>query len=93
MPLPQTTRFLAIYLLAQRESGLSELPLSQDLGVADNAAWKPKHKVLQVLHDHNQAEKLSGRENRVVVPSINSPLSLWCKPMARATQCGFSIAV
>lgn len=59
--LPLTTWFLAIYLLTQRKSGLSALQLSRDLGVTYNTAWKLKHKVLQVMHDHNQGERLSGR--------------------------------
>jgi hypothetical protein len=44
-----------------RKSGLSALQLSRDLGVICNVAWKPKHMVPQVMHDHNQGERLSRR--------------------------------
>jgi len=59
--LPLTTWFLAIYLLTQRKSGISALQLSRELGVAYNTAWKLKHKLLQVMHERNQGERLSGR--------------------------------
>ena len=59
--LPLTTWFLAIYLLTQRKSGVSAPQQSRELGVADNTAWKLKHKVLQVMHERNQGERLSGR--------------------------------
>ncbi len=59
--LPLTTWCLAIYLLTQRKSGLSALQLSREPGVAYNTAWKLKHKLLQVMHERNQGERLSGR--------------------------------
>lgn len=59
--LPLTTWLLAIYLLTQRKSGISALQLSRELGVAYNTAWKLKHKLLQVMHERNQGEALSGR--------------------------------
>ena len=59
--LPLTTWFLAIYLLTQRKNGLSALQLSRELGVSYNTAWKLKHKLLQVMHERNQGERLSGR--------------------------------
>jgi len=59
--LPLTTGFLAIYLLAQRKPGLSALQLSRELDVSYNTAWKPKHKLLQVMLERNQGETLAGR--------------------------------
>jgi len=59
--LPLTTRFLAIYLLTQRKTGLSALQLSRELGVSYNTAWQLKHKLLQVMHERNQGETLAGR--------------------------------
>ncbi|SDJ60971.1 IS1595 family transposase [Billgrantia gudaonensis] len=59
--LPLTIWFLAIYLLTQRKSGISALQLSRELGVSYNTAWKLKHKLLQVMHERNQGERLSGR--------------------------------
>ncbi len=37
------------------------MQLSRELGVAYNPAWKLKHKLLQIMHERNQGEKLSGR--------------------------------
>ena len=60
--LPLTTWFLATYLLTQRKNGISALQLSRELGVSYNTAWKLKHKLLlQVMHERNQGEKLTGR--------------------------------
>jgi hypothetical protein len=56
-----TTWFLAIYLLTHRKSGISELQLPRELGVSYNTAWMLKHKLLQVMHERNQGERLSGR--------------------------------
>ena len=59
--LPLTTWFLAIYLLTQRKNGVSALQLSRELGVSYNTAWKLKHKLLEVMHERNQGETLTGR--------------------------------
>lgn len=56
-----TTWYLAIYLLTQHKSGVSALQLSRDLGVGYKAAWMIKHKLMQVMLEHQQKEKLSGR--------------------------------
>jgi hypothetical protein len=42
-------------------SPCSALQLSRELGVRYNSAWRFEHKLLQVMHERNQKEKLSGR--------------------------------
>lgn len=59
--LPLCTWFLAIYLLTQRKQSVSALQLSRDLGVSYNTAWKLKHKILQVMYERCDGERLSGR--------------------------------
>ena len=44
--------FLAIYLLTQHKSGVSALQLSRDLGIGYKAAWMLKHKLMQVMLEH-----------------------------------------
>lgn len=59
--LPLRTWFLAIYLLTQRNKSVSALQLSRELGVSYNTAWQLKHKILQVMLDRCDGERLSGR--------------------------------
>jgi len=59
--LPLNKWFLAIYLLTQRKKSTSALQMSRELGVNYNTAWKLKHKLMQVMMEHQDGEKLSGR--------------------------------
>lgn len=59
--LPLTTWYLAIYLLTQRKNSMSALQLSRELGVSYNTAWKLKHKIMQVMFEHEQDKVLKGR--------------------------------
>ena len=90
--LPLTIWFLAIYLLTQRKSGISALQLSRELGVSYNTAWKLKHKLLQVMHERNQGEKLSGRNDRESAGAALSTSSHSWRPMRKATHCVFSFS-
>jgi transposase-like protein len=47
------TRFLAIYLITQSKDGISSLNLSRMLGISANAALRLKHKLQQVMKNHN----------------------------------------
>lgn len=58
--LPLTTWFLAIYLLTKRKNALSALQLSRELNVSYNTAWKLKNKILQVMLEGNQDNKVIG---------------------------------
>jgi transposase-like protein len=59
--LPLRTWFLAIYLLTQRKKSTSALQLSRELGVKYDTAWRLKHKLMQVMHEHQRHQPLSGR--------------------------------
>jgi transposase-like protein len=56
--LPLKIWFLAIFLLTQSKNGISALELSKQLGVSYNAAWRSKHKLMQVMLENNDNEKL-----------------------------------
>lgn len=58
--LPLTTWFLAMYLLTQPKNGTSALELKRHLGIGYNAAWRMKHKLLQVMKERDDARPLLG---------------------------------
>jgi len=59
--LPLTTWFLAMYLLTQNKNGVSALELSRQLGVSYDAAWRMKHKLMQVMLERGGTKRLSSR--------------------------------
>jgi transposase-like protein len=59
--LPLKTWFRAIYHMTQSKGGISNLELSRRLGVAPNTAWKIAHKLMQVMHEREAAQRLAGR--------------------------------
>jgi len=59
--LPLTIWFLAIYLLTQNKNGISGLELSRQIGVSYNAAWRIKHKLMQVMLERGGTKRLHGR--------------------------------
>ncbi len=59
--LPLMKWFLAIYLLTQRKKSTSALQLSREIGVHYDTAWKLKHKLMQVMMEHQNSDKLAGR--------------------------------
>ncbi|RDH90932.1 MAG: IS1595 family transposase [endosymbiont of Lamellibrachia luymesi] len=58
--LPLTIWFLGIYLLTQPKNGISALELKRQLGIGYNAAWRMKHKLLQVMKERDDGKPLSG---------------------------------
>jgi len=58
--LPLTTWFLAMYLLTQSKNGFSVLSLKRQLGISYNAAWRIKHKLMQVMKERDDSKLLSG---------------------------------
>lgn len=93
-------------LLTQRKNGISALQLSREIGVSYNAAWRLTHKLLQVMFERSQEEKLVGRieideptwavnarESEGAALSTSSPLSLPCKPLERGIHSVCSYAV
>lgn len=59
--LPLSIWFLAIYLLTQNKTGISALALSRQLGVSYNAAWRLKHKLMQVMLERGSDKTIGGR--------------------------------
>lgn len=58
--LPLTTWFLGMYILTQTKNGVSALELKRQLGIGYNAAWRMKHKLLQVMKERDDSKPLSG---------------------------------
>jgi transposase-like protein len=58
--LPLTTWFQGIYLITQNKKGISVMKLHRDLGVSYNAAWRMKHKIMQVMLERDHEKKISG---------------------------------
>ncbi|MFV8422271.1 IS1595 family transposase [Vibrio parahaemolyticus] len=58
--LPLTKWFLAIYLITQEKNGISALELSRQIGVSYNAAWRLKHKLMQVMKEQDDRRPLEG---------------------------------
>lgn len=58
--LPLTTWFQAFYLISQDKKGVSAMELHRHLGISYNAAWRMKHKVMQVMLERDHDKPLSG---------------------------------
>jgi len=58
--LPLTVWFQAIYLITQDKKGVSAMKLHRHLGISYNAAWRLKHKLMQVMKERDDGQKLSG---------------------------------
>jgi hypothetical protein len=50
-----------MYLLTQCKNGVSALELSRHIGVSYNAAWRIKHKLMQVMLERGETKRLHGR--------------------------------
>lgn len=59
--LPLTTWYRAMYHLTQSKNGVSALELMRRLGVTYNAAWKLKHKLMQVMKEREAPVQLHQR--------------------------------
>ena len=59
--LPLKTWFLAMYLLTQNKNGISIMELSRQLGISYNAAWRMKHKLMQVMKERDDSKPLTGQ--------------------------------
>ena len=53
--------FQAIYFLTQNKNNVSTLELKRHIGVGYSAAWRMKHKLMQVMYERETTTKLSGR--------------------------------
>jgi transposase-like protein len=55
-----TTWFLAIFLVTQTKNGISALELKRQIGVSYCTAWSIKHKLMQVMKEQDDCQRLSG---------------------------------
>ena len=58
--LPLTVWFQAMYLITQTKKGVSAMQLHRQLGISYNAAWRLKHKLMQVMVERDRNQPLSG---------------------------------
>lgn len=58
--LPLRTWFLGIYFITQDKKGVSTMKLHRQLGISYNAAWRMKHKLMQVMMERDDSQPLSG---------------------------------
>lgn len=59
--LPLTIWFQAMYFLTQNKNNMSSLELKRLLGVTYRAAWRIKHKLMQVMYEREQTTRLCER--------------------------------
>jgi transposase-like protein len=59
--LPLTVWFLAMHLLTQAKNNVAALELRRQLGVGYRAAWRIKHKLMQVMAERESTRQLTGR--------------------------------
>ena len=58
--LPLTVWFQAIYLMTQDKKGVSAMKLHRHLGISYNAAWRMRHKLMQVMMERDRQFPLTG---------------------------------
>jgi hypothetical protein len=59
--LPLTIWFPAMFLLTQNKNGVFALELCRQIGVSNNAAWRIKHKLMQVMLERGSTKRLHNR--------------------------------
>lgn len=59
--LPLTMWFQAMFLLTQNKNNVSILELRRLIGVSYPAAWRIKHKLMQIMYERESTTRLSGR--------------------------------
>ena len=58
--LPLTVWFQGIYFMTQGKKGVSAMTLHRQLGISYNAAWRMRHKLMQVMMERDRAHPLGG---------------------------------
>ena len=59
--LPLTVWFQAIYFMTQDKKGCSAMKLHRQLGISYNAAWRMRHKLMQVMMERDREYTLTGQ--------------------------------
>ncbi len=52
--------FQGFYLMAQGKKGCSAMTLHRQLGISYNAAWRMRHKLMQVMMERDREHPLGG---------------------------------
>ena len=93
--------FQAIYLMTQDKKGVSAMKLHRHLGISYNAAWRIRHKLMQVMMERDREHPLRGwiqlddaisvaseaAASAVVARPARRPLSPPSRPTSRDTRC------
>ena len=58
--LPLTVWFQGIYFMTQGKKGCSAMTLHRQLGISYNAAWRMRHKLMQVMMERDAEHPLGG---------------------------------
>ena len=58
--LPLTVWFQGIYFMTQDKKGCSAMKLHRQLGISYNAAWRMRHKLMQVMMERDREHPLGG---------------------------------
>ncbi len=58
--LPLNVWFLGMYILTQTKNGVSTMEMMRQLGISYNAAWRMRHKLMQVMYERDEGRKLKG---------------------------------
>ena len=58
--LPLTVWFRGIYFMTQDKKGASAMKLHRQLGISYNAAWRMRHKLMQVMMERDREHVLGG---------------------------------
>ena len=58
--LPLTVWFQGIYFMTQDKKGVSAMKLHRQLGISYNAAWRMRHKLMQVMMERDRGHPLGG---------------------------------
>ncbi len=62
--LPLTVWFQGLYFMTQDKKGASAMTLHRQLGISDNAAWRRRHKLMQMMMERDREHPLSGSVQR-----------------------------
>ena len=99
--LPLSVWFLGIYFVTQNKNGISSLALSRLLGISQNAAWRMKHKLMQVMLERDDEKPFTGQDrdrrfltgadnaeaaNAAEGPRTKSPLWRRCKRLKKKSH-------
>ena len=58
--LPLAVWFHGLYFMIQNKKGASAMTLHRQLGISDNAAWRRRHKLMQVMMERDREHPLGG---------------------------------